>query len=405
MSTEVVDDFTAAKITPEAVAAMKARIGMITHFQRTSPLETTTEAHIDTMRRYAIGIGDDNPLWCDPDYGFSTRWRSPIAFPTYSVGGLDEILPQDARIAPKGDPLKGLHSFIVGFETTYYRHIYPGDRTSSITFLESVEQKESKFSGISVKASRMTRIKNQRGDVVRTVRVPTIHVARSGHGGKNKSQDYEPPVYSAEEIARIDAAYEAERRRGAEPRYWEDVAVGDDIDPIVKGPYTLKDWIGYCVGTGQFGAFGAGTHRLDYLNRKRIPKFYSTATADGIPRSAFACHWDLDVAHAAGVPQCYDVGAMRQAYLTQMLTNWMGDDGFVHKTRFEFRQFNYLGDVQWCEGRVTGKRRDGDLNAIDIEMSCTNQRGGRTTLASATVLLPSREFGPVRLPDAPRNLP
>jgi len=82
----------------------------------------------------------------------------------------------------------------------------------------------------------------------------------------------------------------------------------------------------------------------------------------------------------------------------------MGDDGFVHGTRFEFRQFNYLGDVQWCEGSVTGKRRDGDLHVIDIEMSCTNQRGGRTTQGLGSVLLPSRENGPVRLPNAPRDL-
>jgi hypothetical protein len=88
-----------------------------------------------------------------------------------------------------------------------------------------------------------------------------------------------------------------------------------------------------------------------------------------------------------------------------MLTNWMGDDGFVFKTRFEFRQFNYLGDVQWCTGRVTDKRREGNLDLVEIEMACTNQRGAQTTLGSASVLLPSRESGPVRLPDAPRDLP
>lgn len=245
-------------------------------------------------------------------------------------------------------------------------------------------------------------------------RSPTGHKAVVGLGarqprtpvsGNPKQHDYKPPVYSAEDLAHIDAAYDAERRRGAEPRYWEDVTIGEEIDPIVKGPYSLKDWIGFCVGMGHFGAFGASTWRLDYVNRKRVPKFYSTAAADGIPRSAYACHYDLEVAHAAGVPQCYDVGAMRQAFLTQMLTNWMGDDGFVFKSRLEFRQFNFLGDVQWCKGRVTGKRRDGDLDLIEIEMSCTNQRGAQTTLGSASVLLPSRQFGPVRLPDAPRDLP
>lgn len=404
MSAAAVDDFTAATITPEKIQAVKDHIGMVVLNRGGGPYPTTTEAHIDTMRRYMIGIGDDNPLYMDAEYGFSTRWESLIAFPTYTVGGLEERLPEGARVVPKGDPLKGLHSFIVGFETTYYRHIYPGDRTSSLSFIESVEEKESRFSGISLKLTRMMRTKNQRGDVVRTVRTPVIHVARTS-GGKSRKVDYEPPFYTPEDIAKIDAAYAAERRRGAELRYWEDVQIGDEIDPIVKGPYTLKDWIGYCVGTGQFGAFGASTHRLDHANRKRVPKFYSTNHPDGIPRSAYACHWDLAVATAAGVPQCYDVGAMRQAYLTQMLVNWMGDDGFIYKTRFEFRQFNYLGDVQWCEGHVTSKRREGDLNIVEIDMNCTNQRGGRTTLGSASVLLPSREFGAVKLPDPPRDLP
>jgi hypothetical protein len=71
--------------------------------------------------------------------------------------------------------------------------------------------------------------------------------------------------------------------------------------------------------------------------------------------------------------------------------------------RVEFRQFNYVGDVQWLGGRVTAKRivelGDGiDHPAVDLELWARNQRGVMTTPASATVLLPSREHGPVRLP-------
>lgn len=396
------DEFTTAQVTSEAVAAMKARVGMASVYSE--PRETTTEAHIDTMRRYALGIGDDNPLWGDPQYGFSTRWRSPIAFPTYAVGGLEERVGEHVQMVPKGDPLRGLHSFVVGFETTYYRQIYPGDRTSSLTIIEAVEEKPSRFAGVSVRVVRLTRVKNQRGEVVRTVRVPIVHVARTPRD-KPKQHDYEAPFYTPEDLAKIDAAYKAEQRRGSEPRFFEDVQVGDIIDPIVKGPYSLKEWIAYCVGTGTFGVFGGGAWRIDYLNRKRMPKFYTPAASTGIPLSAFACHFDQEVAQTAGVPQCYDVGAMRQAFLTQMLTNWMGDDGFLYITNMEFRQFNYLGDVQWCEGRVTGKRQEGDLNIVNIEMSCTNQRGAVTTLGTAAVLLPSREQGPVKLPDPPHNLP
>jgi acyl dehydratase len=41
-----------------------------------------TEASSNNMRNYAFGIGDDNPLFCDPDYGRNTRWGAQIASPS-----------------------------------------------------------------------------------------------------------------------------------------------------------------------------------------------------------------------------------------------------------------------------------------------------------------------------------
>jgi hypothetical protein len=44
---------------------------------------------------------------------------------------------------------------------------------------------------------------------------------------------------------------------------------------------------------------------------------------------------------------------------------------------------------------------DGDRPAVDVELEARNQRGEVTTPGHATILLPSREHGPVRLPDPP----
>ncbi len=44
---------------------------------------------------------------------------------------------------------------------------------------------------------------------------------------------------------------------------------------------------------------------------------------------------------------------------------------------------------------------DGDRPAVDLELVAVNQRGEETTPGHATILLPSREHGPVRLPDPP----
>ena len=58
------------KITEEGLDDLRKRIGV--------PIENTVEpwnyeATRDGIRHYAHGIGDDNPLWCDPDYAQKTQ--------------------------------------------------------------------------------------------------------------------------------------------------------------------------------------------------------------------------------------------------------------------------------------------------------------------------------------------
>jgi hypothetical protein len=68
----------------------------------------------------------------------------------------------------------------------------------------------------------------------------------------------------------------------------------------------------------------------------------------------------------------------------------------------EFRKFNYVGDAQWVEGEVVRKYlAEGDRPAVDLELRTRNQRGEITSPATATILLPGREHGPVRLPRPP----
>ena len=97
-------------ITDEAVAILRARIGIPEphpqppHYRRPG---------IDAFRNTAIAYGDDNPLWCDPDYAAKTRWEGPIASPVLVGGdtliGEDEVtrVPEEHRELMKGDPLRG----------------------------------------------------------------------------------------------------------------------------------------------------------------------------------------------------------------------------------------------------------------------------------------------------------
>ena len=93
---------------------------------------------------------------------------------------------------------------------------------------------------------------------------------------------------------------------------------------------------------------------------------------------------------------------MRETWLIHLCTDWMGDDAWLWKLDCEFRKFNYVGDTQWLGGVVTRRYlADGDRPAVDLELRAENQRGEVTTPGHATILLPSRTHGPVRLPAAP----
>jgi hypothetical protein len=206
--------------------------------------------------------------------------------------------------------------------------------------------------------------------------------------------------YTHDEIAAIDAQYASEAPRGAEPRWWEDVAEGDTVGPMVKGPLTVTDMICWHAGMGM-GLYGVQPLRLGWRNRTRIPRFFHRDDLN-IPDVMQRVHWDPEFARRSGNPTTFDYGRMRETWLIHLCTDWMGDDGWLWRLDCEFRRFNYVGDTQWLRGTVVRKYvDDGGRHAVDLDLSAVNQRGEVTTPGHATVLLPSRAGGPVQLPDAP----
>ena len=73
-----------------------------------------------------------------------------------------------------------------------------------------------------------------------------------------------------------------------------------------------------------------------------------------------------------------------------MLTNWMGDDGFVRKLSVSLRRPNIFGDVSWCRGRVVDKRVEEGVHLVDLELAVVNQLDETTATGTAVVALPSR---------------
>jgi acyl dehydratase len=385
----------------EDIERAKALVGI---YAPSAAREHVTTATHDSMRNFARSYGDDNPLYNDEDYGATTRWGAQIAPPMIAIGLNKPLYGDPPEVKVKRPSFRGIHVFVSGSRWTWYRPLHEGDQLYSFGGTESVIEKKSEFAERSVLITYASVKVNQRAEIVAISRTLAIHTERKTARVKGKYSKIEPATYTDEDIAKIDEVYAAEEPRGSEPRWWEDVEVGEQIRRMAKGPLTMTDMIVFHAGGYGFVPYAPCSNRIAYKNRMRIAPFY-VKNEYGIPDVAQRVHWDSAWAQAIGNPMAYDYGVMRDCHLSHFLTDWMGDDGWLVEQASEIRKFNYVGDTHVITGEVTGKRVDDDGNhVVDIEMRGTNQRGDVTCPGSAIVALPSRDAGPVVLPQPPAEL-
>ncbi len=391
------------RITDEAVERLRSRVGVPEPHPQPPHY---TRPGLDAFRQVAHAYGDDNPLWCDPDHGATTRWGGPIASPVLVGGdtliGEDEVteVPAEHRDLMKGDPLRGVHAFYAASAREWWAPLVPDRHVARRNALVGVHDKASEFAERAVHEWTGQVFCEDDGPLLSAQYRLMIRTERSKAREKKKYDAVEIEPYTDDQIDRIEAQYLSESARGADPRWWEDVTVGDTVGPMVKGPLTVTDIVCWHVGMGM-GLYGVAPLRLGAQNRQRVPRFFHRDPLN-IPDVMQRVHWDPEFARRSGNPTTFDYGRMRETWLIHLCTDWMGDDAWLWRLDGEFRRFNYVGDTQWLGGTVTRRYlAEGDRPAVELDLVAENQRGEVTTPGHATVLLPSREHGPVRLPDPP----
>ncbi|MEQ9152607.1 MAG: MaoC family dehydratase N-terminal domain-containing protein [Parvibaculum sp.] len=364
------------KITDKAIADARAMVGL--QLRPEGPY--LQDATSDTLRNFCNGIGDLNPLYRDPGYGAQARYGTQVAHPMFPMAF--------GWIGRTRWGLPGVHGFYAGNDWELFRHIRPGDRISAIERVIGVEEKESKFSGRLVLQYVEASYSNQRGELVaRALGTCTRHERKAARDA-GKYKDIKTYEYTPEEFEKIDEAIlrEDERIRGSNVRYWEDVKEGEELEPIVRGPLSLMDTMGFLVGCGR-----GHTHGVVFKAAMKHPgHFFRNPEAGGGIEYTGIGHHRESVAKEVGVPGTYDYGPQRSSWMCSLVTNWMGDAAFLKRVRTEMRRFNTMGDCTWCKGKVTRKYMKDRHALVDLEISGENQRGEVTTPGLATVILPSR---------------
>lgn len=341
------------------------------------------EATRDNIRHYAHGIGDDNPLWCDPDYAANTAHGGIVALPSF-------LFSTSRIVSGYVGGLPGVHAMWSGADWTWHKPVKRNDTITTEAYLKDLIEHETRFAGRAVQQVYHVDFFNQHGDKVAEAdswcfRTERDHAREQGSKYK-EVRAREPRRYSPEEIAEAYKLYAQEEVRGATPRYWEDVTEGEALPVMFKGPMTVTGFIAYAQG---WGGLYIRANKLAWRLIDAHPGVGIT-NRFGIPDVPERVHWEEDFALEVGAPGAYDYGPERNSWLTHHLTNWMGDEGFLRKSHCKIRRHNPEGDMLFFKGTVKRKYVEGGRHLVEIEQEARNQDDELSVLGTGVVELPSR---------------
>lgn len=368
-----------ARITDDMIAEMRSKIGLKLRIDHSINNEEATRLAII---KFVSGIGDPNPLWSDAEYAKNTRYGGIAAPPSWVISVFSGI-----QFGWRG--LAGFHN---ASYLEFYKPVMLNDKiTPECVFTGFEGPKPSQFAERMVMDWYETSYHNQRNELVARSKMSIIRVDRGKAKEKGKYSAIQlPHPWKEEELKKIEEEVLAEDIRGSRIRFWEDVEIGEELKPIVRGPIGLTDELAFIMGGGA-PIPRLAAHGVQLRAYRQHPAWAFRDPNTCALEPIFAVHYNKEAARAMGVPTAYDVGWQRQCWHIHLLTNWMGDDGWIKKCNAEYRRFVYLSDVIWIKGKVVRKYLEDGECSVDVETSARNQRGEEVMPGAATIALPSRE--------------
>lgn len=132
---------------------------------------------------------------------------------------------------------------------------------------------------------------------------------------------------------------------------FDDVNVGDELRPVVKGP----------------------------LERRQFVE-YGEAAMDANP-----IHTDEEFARQAGYESVFAQGMLGMGFLGQMLVENAGV-GNVRRFKVRFSKITWPGETITCKGVVTRKYEEDGRRLVDVEIHTETGTGERRIEGTATLI-------------------
>ena len=199
---------------------------------------------------------------------------------------------------------------------------------------------------------------NQQGQVVNTDRHISIHRALPVEDQPKQAADVDDHLQAVPvSPPGPDVTVPRPMPSSAQQHYLEEIDVGAELTPVVKGPLTTTHLVRWAAANGNYA---------------RI-------------------HWDLPFAQLRqGLTNVVVNGSLKNQYLGQLLVNFAGDGGWFKRFYVEHRGMDYPADVLTASGSVTGKEERDGFGYVYCQVGLSNSRGEQTASGKATVILPKR---------------
>lgn len=133
---------------------------------------------------------------------------------------------------------------------------------------------------------------------------------------------------------------------------FDDINVGDRLPSLTKAPDRAQ-LVLYCAGSGDFNPL----------------------------------HWDQSFPQAQALGDNIVHGRMKWSSLGQLVSDWVGNDGWVRSVSCQYRGMDPQGTEWTVNGVVVDKREIDGRNEIEVEVWTENAAQQRTTPGRAVVVL------------------
>lgn len=334
------------------------------------------------IRRNAYSVADYNPLFSDPEYAKNTRYGGVIAAPYYPYMIDDTV----SACIPLRIP--GTTIVYTGTDWSWFAPIRPGDVITTRRKFLRADAHHSSYSGNIAFLFGETTYTNQRDEVV-AVGVSNnaqymLEEARQRNKYDDESGGADFPVFPLELKEKIQRDKRAQEVRGATPRYFEDVKVGDSICPVVQGPL-LNPEVGFFILNKRFGP-------EDYV--RAYPRDPANIPLEFIGEQAdpwTSGRYGPGVAYAnRAMPRGFDYGYQRMSWLIRSASSWIGDGADLKTLSGRLRRPYLEGDVVWYGGEVVDKRVEGGEHLVQCELRGKTQDDLLVIDGGFVAALPSR---------------